>query len=137
MYALMQLIETCVKNCNLPFHSMIGSREVLSDIVMLTDGKKVGPQQNHFYILPSAARSNKALERLKSCMLAPCSQGWDVKEQALGLIQQWGLAFQARQDILPYFYETYMKLRLKVRGHSQARICKPYQLSKNTDETFR
>jgi hypothetical protein len=42
-------------------------------------------------------------------------QGWEVREQALSLIQQWGLAFQAKQDQLPLFYETYMKLRLKVR----------------------
>ena len=41
-------------------------------------------------------------------------QGWDVREQSLSLLQQWGLAFQAKQDVLPYFYETYMKLRLKV-----------------------
>lgn len=69
-------------------------------------------------------------------MLAPCSQGWDVKEQALGLIQQWGLAFQARQDILPYFYETYMKLRLKVRVHSQGMICNRISYSK-AHATFR
>lgn len=37
-----------------------------------------------------------------------------MREQSLSLLQQWGLAFQAKQDVLPYFYETYMKLRLKV-----------------------
>lgn len=40
-------------------------------------------------------------------------RGWEVKEQALSLIQQWGLAFQAKQDSMPFFHECYMALRLR------------------------
>jgi len=39
-------------------------------------------------------------------------KGWDVKEQALALLQQWGLSFQAKQVTLA-FYSTYMDLRLQ------------------------
>ena len=39
---LHQLIETAVKNCNFTFHSLVGSRDFLPDIIGLADGKKVG-----------------------------------------------------------------------------------------------
>lgn len=39
-------------------------------------------------------------------------KGWDVKEQALALLQQWGLSFQVKQATLA-FYSTYMDLRLQ------------------------
>jgi hypothetical protein len=39
-------------------------------------------------------------------------KGWDVKEQALALLQQWGLSFQLKQSTLA-FYSTYMDLRLQ------------------------
>ncbi len=44
--------------------------------------------------------------------LADGKKGWDVKEQALSLLQQWGLAFQSKQDSLA-FHGLYMEMRLK------------------------
>ncbi|CAM9362111.1 unnamed protein product, partial [Heterosigma akashiwo] len=37
-------------------------------------------------------------------------RGWEVREQALGLIQQWGKAFEPHRQRLPIFSATYEQL---------------------------
>lgn len=39
---------------------------------------------------------------------------WEARDEALKLIQEWGLEFKDKQDNLPVFYETYISL--KTRG---------------------
>lgn len=48
----------------------------------------------------------------KISSLTDGKRGWEVKEQALALLQQWGLSFESRRDTLA-FYSTYMDLRLQ------------------------
>jgi hypothetical protein len=45
--------------------------------------------------------------------LADGRKGWEVKEESLKCIQQWGLSFKDKRDVLPVFYDTYISLKTK------------------------
>lgn len=45
-------------------------------------------------------------------------RGWEAREEALKLIQEWGLAFQGQRNML--FYETYTSLKVKGKEPGRA-----------------
>lgn len=83
----LELTDACVKNCNTRLHMAVANKVFLGDIVVLAEGKR-------------------------GVVLG--DKNFQIRDQALNLIQQWHISFQEKRDDIPGFHEAYASL--KTRG---------------------
>merc|ERR1712093_842217 len=96
-YLALKVAETCVKNCELSFHRLLGNNKKFMELMQdLASGEK---NEGFFKRIGSDLDTQRKKDQ--------------VKEQALVLIRSWGEGFISVQHEVPLFVETYQKMRMK------------------------
>jgi hypothetical protein len=89
-----QLLETCVKNCNIHFHRYACSRDLMSPLVN---------------ILKRRRKKLTFMEKLINLYKEP--EFREIEDKILGLIQLWADTFMMQEDTYPDFMKYYREIR--------------------------